>query len=60
MRAAKKRGKHVGRPKALSPGQVQHMHELLNSGKTQAEVGALLGVSANTIERELRKNKMDK
>jgi len=44
MKAAKKRGKHVvGRPKALSNGQIQHMHELLNSGKTQAEVGELLG-----------------
>jgi DNA invertase Pin-like site-specific DNA recombinase len=27
MKAAKKRGKHVGRPRALSPGQVQHMRE---------------------------------
>ena len=56
MKAAKKRGKHVGRPKSLSNGQIQHMHELLNNGKTQAEVGDLLGVSANTIGRELRKN----
>jgi len=55
MKAAKKRGKHVGRPKALSEGQIQHMHELLNGGKTQAEVGELLGVSANTIGREVRK-----
>jgi len=54
MKAAKKRGKHVGRPKALSEGQIQHMHELLNNGKTQAEVGDLLGVSANTIGRELK------
>ena len=55
MKAAKKRGKHVGRPKALSNGQIQHMRELLNSGKTQGEVAELLGVSANTIGRELRK-----
>jgi len=55
MKAAKKRGKHVGRPKALSKGQVQHMKELLDAGKTQAEVAELLGVSANTIGRELRK-----
>lgn len=54
MKAAKKRGKHVGRPKALSNGQIQHMRELLNSGKTQGEVAELLGVSANTIGRELR------
>lgn len=54
MKAAKKRGRHVGRPKALSKGQVQHMKELLNGGKTQAEVAELLGVSANTIGRALR------
>jgi DNA invertase Pin-like site-specific DNA recombinase len=51
MKAAKKRGKHVGRPKALSPAQVQHMLELLAAGKTQREVAELLGVSANTIGR---------
>jgi DNA invertase Pin-like site-specific DNA recombinase len=54
MKAAKKRGKHVGRPKALSPAQVQHARELLASGKTQREVAELLGVSANTIGRNLR------
>ncbi len=51
MKAAKKRGKHVGRPKSLSHGQVQHMNELLEQGKSQREVAELLGVSANTIGR---------
>jgi len=55
MKAAQKRGKHVGRPKSLSSGQVQHMKEMLDAGKTQAEVAELLGVSANTVGRELRK-----
>ncbi len=55
MKAAKKRGKHVGRPKAMSEGQIQHMHELLNTGKTQREVAELLGVSTNTIGREVKK-----
>jgi len=32
------------------------MKELLDAGKTQAEVAELLGVSANTIGRALRKN----
>jgi len=54
MKAARKRGKYVGRPKALSNGQIQHMCELLNKGKTQGEVLELLGVSANTIERTLK------
>ena len=51
MKAAKKRGKHIGRPKALSQGQIEHMHELLKQGKTQGEVAELLSVSANTIGR---------
>lgn len=57
MTAAKKRGKHVGRPKALSQGQIQHMHELLRQGRTQREAAELLGVSANTIGRTLLKNR---
>ncbi len=55
MKAAKKRGKHIGRPKALSYGQIQHMHELLKQGKTQGEVAELLSVSTNTIGREIAK-----
>jgi len=54
MKAAQKRGKHAGRPKSLSNGQVQHMLELLDAGKTQAEVAELFGVSANTIGRKVR------
>ena len=53
MKAAKKRGKHIGRPRALSQGQIQHMHELLKQGKTQGEIAELLGVSSNTIGREI-------
>jgi DNA invertase Pin-like site-specific DNA recombinase len=54
MKAAKRRGKHVGRPRALSPAQVQHMHELLAAGKTQREVAELLGVSVNTVGRAIQ------
>jgi len=54
MKAAKKRCKHVGRPKALSPGQVQHMRDLLAAGKMQREVAELLGVSANTVGRAIK------
>jgi DNA invertase Pin-like site-specific DNA recombinase len=57
MKAAKKCGKHVGRPKALSPGQVRHMRELLAAGKTQREVAELLGVSANTVGRAIKRSR---
>ena len=55
MKAAKKRGKHMGRPKALSPAQVQHLRELLAAGKTQREVAELLGVLANTVGRTMKR-----
>jgi DNA invertase Pin-like site-specific DNA recombinase len=55
MQAAKKRGRHVGRPKALNAAQVTHMQELLAAGKTQGEVAILLGVSANTVGREVKR-----
>jgi DNA invertase Pin-like site-specific DNA recombinase len=55
MKAAKKRGKHMGRPRALSPAQVQHARELLAVGKTQREVAELLGVSANTVGRAIKR-----
>ena len=51
MQAAKRRGKNIGRPKALTNAQLQHMHQLLDSGKTQKETAELLGVSHNTIWR---------
>ncbi len=57
MAAAKKRGKHIGRPPALSSGQIQHVHELLNHGETQGAVAERLGVSANTIGRAVRRQK---
>ena len=34
--------------------RILHMHELLDAGRTQAEVAELFGVSANTIGRKVR------
>lgn len=55
MKAAKKRGKHIGRPQALSTGQILHMDELIAQGKTHREVAALLGVSPNTVGRQVKR-----
>ncbi len=38
MKAAKRRGKHVGKPHALSDGQVIHMTKLISQGVAQREV----------------------
>lgn len=56
MHAARKRGTHVGRPRALTPQQVTHAHELLDSGKSQREVAQLFGVSPNTMGREVKRH----
>jgi len=53
MAAAKRRGRHVGRPKSLTPEQVDHARELIDSGKTRGTVAALLGVDVKTLRRAL-------
>lgn len=58
MKAAKRRGKHIGRPRALSDGQIQHMRELIAQGRTQREVAELLGVSPNTVGRRVTKSRL--
>jgi DNA invertase Pin-like site-specific DNA recombinase len=56
MHAARKRGKHVGRPRSLTLQQVTHAHVLLAAGTSQREVAQLFGVSSNTMGREVKRN----
>jgi DNA invertase Pin-like site-specific DNA recombinase len=54
MASAKRRGKHVGRPRKLSAQQIAHARELIKSAKeTRASVAALLGVDVATLRRAL-------
>ena len=53
--AAKKRGKHVGRPRKLSLEQVSHAREAIDGGlQTPAGMAALLGVDHSTLWRAMR------
>jgi DNA invertase Pin-like site-specific DNA recombinase len=53
--AAKKRGKHVGRPRKLSPEQIAHARDAINSGmQTAAGMAALLQVDHSTLWRAIR------
>lgn len=53
--AAKKRGKHVGRPRKLTPEQIEHAREAIEEGlQTPAGMAALLGVDHSTLWRALR------
>lgn len=55
MAAARRRGKHIGRPRKLTAQQVTHARELIDSGtETRAAVAALFGVDVATLRRALR------
>ena len=55
--AAKRRGKHVGRPPKLTPEQISHAREVIDRGlQTPAGMAAVLGVNHSTLWRHLRKD----
>jgi DNA invertase Pin-like site-specific DNA recombinase len=55
MQAAKRRGRHVGRPPKLTPHKIDHARQLIADGKeTQAGAAALLGVGVATLRLALR------
>jgi DNA invertase Pin-like site-specific DNA recombinase len=53
MKAAKKRGQHVGRPHALIGSRLETARRMLADGKSQTEVARILRVSRATIQRAL-------
>lgn len=55
MAAAKRRGRHVGRPRKLTRHKLDHARQLIADGKeTKAGAAALLGVDAVTLRRALK------
>lgn len=55
MAAAKKRGKHVGRPHLLTDAQIDHAASVITSGEqTKAGMAELFGVSVRTLARALK------
>jgi len=53
MSAAKRRGKHIGRPAALSREQVIHAQHSIEKGETVSGMASVLGVHRNTLRRAL-------
>jgi DNA invertase Pin-like site-specific DNA recombinase len=54
--SAKKRGKHVGRPRKLTPEQIVHAREAIDGGlQTPAGMAELLGVDHSTLWRSMRR-----
>lgn len=57
MAAAKRRGKHVGRPALLTADQIKHAASMIASGmQTKTSMASLFGVSPKTLSRALQKN----
>lgn len=57
MAAAQRRGRHVGRPRALTPHQLAHARALLAAGQeTRRGVAALFGVDERTLRRALARD----
>lgn len=55
MASAKRRGKHVGRPRALTGQQIRHAKQLIEAGdETLASAASLFGVGKSTLWRALR------
>jgi len=56
MKAARRRGVVVGRPRELTAHQLAYARQLIEAGaETQAGVAALLGVDAATLRRALKR-----
>ena len=55
--AAKKRGKHLGRPSKLTPEQVAHARRAIDQGlQTPAGMAQVLGVNHSTLWRAMRRD----
>jgi len=54
MKAAKRRGRHVGRPRKLGPDQLDMAAQLMAADRSQREVARALGVSASTLRDAMK------
>jgi DNA invertase Pin-like site-specific DNA recombinase len=57
MRAARRRGRHVGRPPVLTEAQRLHARELVDNGEPVEQVALLLKVSSSTLRRAVTSNR---
>lgn len=53
MQAAKRRGRHVGRPRKLTPHDLDVARQLIDGGRERTEVAAALKVGVSTLRRAL-------
>ena len=53
VEAARRRGRHPGRPRALDRQSIDRVQRLRKAGKSYREIAALLGVGRSTVARGL-------
>jgi len=53
MRAAKKRGEHIGRPPALTPGHMREAKKILGRGESPNHVARIFRVGRSTLYRAI-------
>jgi DNA invertase Pin-like site-specific DNA recombinase len=58
MKAAKRRGRQVGRPPKLTGERLAHARALAEEGREKQEIAALLGVGTATLRRALSTSNM--
>ena len=58
MQAARRRGKHIGRPRKLEPCQIEQVRLLKQHCHTNAQIAENLGVSPRTITRTMNQKAM--
>ena len=59
MKAAKRRGVHVGRPRKLTPDKLDIAAQLM-ADRSQGEVAKALGVAVSTLREALRQRAPEK
>jgi DNA invertase Pin-like site-specific DNA recombinase len=55
MEAARRRGKHLGRPYSLTPDAIVSAHSAMVQGRSKADIAQALGVSRMTIDRSFKR-----
>ncbi len=54
MTAAKRRGRHIGRPRKLAPDQLDMATQLMAADRSQREVAKALGCAVSTLREAMR------
>jgi DNA invertase Pin-like site-specific DNA recombinase len=55
IKAARAAGRHLGRPPALTPAQIQHASSMRTNGESYTAISRVFRVDAETVRRALKR-----